>query len=204
MSQLFAGLALGLGVGIAPGPLLTLVLTSTLQRGFGAGLRVAVAPLITDTPIILLAVAVVSSVSDGVLRGLGIVGGLVVVAMGGRTIWEAGRLHGADDERVVAGTRDLWRGIFVNALSPHPWIFWLGAGAPLLVTAWRDSAAQGVLFLVGFYALLVGSKVGVAWAVAQGRRRLSDRWRRRLLVIGGILLVVGGGVLAWEAVAGNL
>ncbi|HSG80524.1 MAG TPA: LysE family transporter, partial [Acidimicrobiia bacterium] len=157
MSQLFAGLALGLGVGIAPGPLLTLVLTSTLQRGFGAGLRVAVAPLITDTPIILLAVAVVSSVSDGVLRGLGIVGGLVVVAMGGRTIWEAGRLHGADDERVVAGTRDLWRGIFVNALSPHPWIFWLGAGAPLLVTAWRDSAAQGVLFLVGFYALLVGS-----------------------------------------------
>jgi threonine/homoserine/homoserine lactone efflux protein len=204
MSQLLAGIALGLGAGITPGPLLTLVLTSTLQRGFGAGLRVAVAPLITDAPIILLAVAVVSSVSDGVLRGLGIVGGFVVVAMGGRTIWEAGRLHGADDERVVAGAQDLWRGVLVNALSPHPWIFWLGAGAPLLVTAWRDSAAQGVLFLVGFYVLLVGSKVGVAWAVAQGRRRLSDRWRRRLLVIGGILLVLGGGVLAWEAIAGNL
>ena len=204
MSQLLAGVALGLGAGITPGPLLTLVLTSTLQRGFGAGLRVAVAPLITDAPIILLAVAVVSSVSDGVLRGLGIVGGFVVVAMGGRTIWEAGRLHGADDERVVAGAQDLWRGVLVNALSPHPWIFWLGAGAPLLVTAWRDSAAQGVLFLVGFYVLLVGSKVGVAWAVAQGRRRLSDRWRRRLLVIGGILLVLGGGVLAWEAIAGNL
>ncbi len=131
-------------------------------------------------------------------------GGLVVIAMGGRTIWEAGRLHGADDEGDIAGSRDLWRGVLVNVLSPHPWIFWLGAGGPLLVTAWRDSAPRGVLFLAGFYALLVGSKIGIAWAVARGRRRLSDRWRRRLLVAGGVFLALGGAVLAWESAAGTL
>jgi threonine/homoserine/homoserine lactone efflux protein len=204
MTELVAGLALGLGAGIVPGPLLTLVLTSTLQRGFGAGLRVAVAPLLTDAPIIALSVAVVSSISDGMLRGLGIAGGMVVIVMGGRTIWEAGQLHGPDDATGAAGSRDLWRGILVNALSPHPWIFWLGAGGPLLVTAWRDSAARGVLFLVGFYVLLVGSKIAIAWAVARGRRRLSDRWRRRLLVAGGVFLTLGGAVLAWESAAGTL
>jgi len=45
------GLGLGLAAGASPGPLLTLVVSSTLARGFGAGLRVALAPVLTDAPI---------------------------------------------------------------------------------------------------------------------------------------------------------
>lgn len=200
MTELAAGLALGLGAGIVPGPLLALVVTSTLQRGFGAGLRVAVAPLLTDAPIIAFGVLVASSIPDGALRALGVVGGGVVISMGARTIREAG--GPAEDDRAPTG--DVWRGVIVNATSPHPWIFWIGAGGPLLVTAWRGAPALGVAFLAGFYLLLVGSKVGVAWAVAKGRSRLSDLWQRRLVVLGGLMLVVGGSVLAWEAAAGRL
>ena len=32
-----------------------------------------------------------------------------------------------------SGARDLLRGAMVNALSPHPWIFWLGVGAVKVV-----------------------------------------------------------------------
>ena len=80
MPELLAGLSLGLGAGLAPGPLLALVVTSTLERGFGAGVRVAIAPLLTDAPIIGLTVAVVSSVSDSWLRGLAIAGGADVIS----------------------------------------------------------------------------------------------------------------------------
>ncbi len=50
-----SGAFLGLSAGWSPGPLLTLVITETLRSGIGAGFRVAFAPLITDTPIILVA-----------------------------------------------------------------------------------------------------------------------------------------------------
>lgn len=202
MTELVAGLSFGLGAGLSPGPLLTLVVTTTLERGFAAGVRVAVAPLLTDAPIIALTVAVVSSVSDGVLQGLGIAGGLVVMAMGVWTITTAGRVVGEPDIRPPR--IDVWRGVIVNALSPHPWIFWIGVGAPLLVSAWRDAPGRGIAFLVGFYLLLVGSKAAIAWVVARAGHRLDENWRRRLIVTGGTLLVAGGAVLVWEAATGAL
>lgn len=203
MTELFAGLSLGLGAGISPGPLLTLVVTSTLDRGFGAGVRVAVAPLLTDAPIIALTVAVVSSVSDGLLRGLGVAGGIVVVMTGAWTLVTAQRRTDAATD-AQPGAADVVRGVLVNAFSPHPWIFWIGVGAPLLVAAWRDSPGLGGAFLVGFYALLVGSKVAIAWLVASSRHRLSDRLRERLVRTGGLLLVLGGLLLIWEAGSGRL
>jgi threonine/homoserine/homoserine lactone efflux protein len=200
MTELLAGLSLGLGAGLAPGPLLTLVVTSTLERGFGAGVRVALAPLLTDAPIIALTVAVVSSVSDSWLRGLAVAGGAVVALMGVRTILQRGDEPGPE----TAGSGDLWRGVLVNAISPHPWLFWIGVGAPLLVSAWRDAPGLGVSFLLGFYVLLIGSKVAMAAVVARGRQRLTAQWRVRLVVVGGVLLVVAGGVLVWEGLAGRL
>jgi threonine/homoserine/homoserine lactone efflux protein len=202
VTELVAGLSLGLGAGLSPGPLLTLVVTTTLERGFAAGSRVAIAPLLTDAPIIALTVAVVSSVSDGVLRGLGMAGGLVVMGMG---LWTAGTARRpAPEPEEVSPSLDLWRGVIVNVLSPHPWIFWIGVGAPLLVSSWRDAPARGAAFLVGFYSLLVGSKIVIAWLVARAGHRLGSVARTRLLVAGGALLVAGGSVLVWEAATGGL
>lgn len=202
MTELIAGLSLGLGAGLSPGPLLALVVTTALERGFGAGLRVAIAPLITDAPIILVTVVVVSSVSDTVLRWLGIAGGGVVAAMGLWTIVAARRVDpGAEP---VAPHFDLWRGVVVNAVSPHPWIFWIGVGAPLLVTSWRTAPPRALAFLVGFYVLLVGSKIAIAWVVSRAGRRLGPTARTRLVVVGGSLLVAGGLVLAVEAASGTL
>jgi len=47
------GLILGLSAGFAPGPLLTLVISETLQHDLKAGVKVALAPIITDLPIII-------------------------------------------------------------------------------------------------------------------------------------------------------
>ena len=56
---LFAGLVLGLSGGLVPGPLLTLVASETLRHGAAAGIRVALAPLLTDAPIILATSSIV-------------------------------------------------------------------------------------------------------------------------------------------------
>jgi threonine/homoserine/homoserine lactone efflux protein len=47
-----SGMILGLTAGMSPGPLLALVISQTLSYGKKEGTKVALAPLITDTPII--------------------------------------------------------------------------------------------------------------------------------------------------------
>ena len=64
ISFLASGVVFGLSAGLSPGPLLTLVISETLKHGTRSGIKVALAPLITDTPIVMLAITVVSQVSD--------------------------------------------------------------------------------------------------------------------------------------------
>ena len=57
--ELFLGAVIGLGAGLTPGPLLGLVLPNTLKKGFGAGLRVAMSPLLSNVIILPLVLFVV-------------------------------------------------------------------------------------------------------------------------------------------------
>jgi threonine/homoserine/homoserine lactone efflux protein len=199
MTELITAFTFGLGAGVAPGPLQAVVITSTLQRGFGAGWRVALGPLVTDAPIIALSVAVLSAVPGSFLNGLAIAGGLVLAALG---LWEL-RWRRSNVSEHEAPRADLWRGAAVNLANPHPWIFWLGAGAALVVSAWRRSPALAVAVLVVFYSLLVGLKVLTALAVAKGAERVNAQWRARMAVAGAVLLVLGGGLIVWQGAAGR-
>lgn len=210
VSPLLLGLSLGLSAGLSPGPLMTLVIATSLREGFWHGLRVAIAPFITDLPIILLSLFLLSRLPPWTLAAVGLAGGLYVVYLG----WETIRSARGTTSRLVhaqrvdqpatpdqpASHRALRRGAMVNALNPHPYLFWATVGGPTLLAAWSRSPWQGVAFLVGFYATLVGSKVAVAALVGSQSQRFTDAWYRRILIALGVLLVGLGVWLAWGAV----
>ena len=66
------GSILGLSAGFAPGPLLTLVISETLQHDIRAGVKVALAPIVTDLPIIMLTLFILVKLS-GFHKVLGII-----------------------------------------------------------------------------------------------------------------------------------
>ena len=197
MASLLLGASLGLAAGLAPGPLHALVFTSSVQRGFGAGARVAVAPLLTDLPIVTFAVLAVGALPSGVLPVLAAAGGAFIIFLGTGSI----RRVGSPDAGVPMS--DLWSGVVANALNPHPWLFWIGVGGPLLVDAWRTGPGRAAALLAGFYALLVGTKLAMAFVFARAGDRLGERARRRAVIAGGALLIGLGGFLIWEAAAGR-
>ena len=196
IEALLVGMGFGFSGGIAPGPLHTLIMTTSLQRGFVAGTRIAVAPLITDAPIITATVLLVGSMPDSVVRSLGLAGGLFLLYLGVQTIREAA--NSSLDPDAGNPLQDYRRGVIANLLNPHPWLFWISVGAPTLVGYWRGSATAAVVFLVGFYLLLVGSKVVFAYVIARGGTLLSDRPYRWLIVVGGSLLVGLGFYILWR------
>jgi threonine/homoserine/homoserine lactone efflux protein len=196
MTALLLGLGLGFGAGVAPGPTLALAVSSTLQRGFRAGLQVAMAPLVTDGPIIVVTLLVLNVLPRTVVVAMAALGGAFVIYLGIDTLRQA-RKGTVSEAEGLASRRDLWRAALVNVLNPHPWIFWLAIGGPLLRSAWARAPLHAVVFMSGFYALLVGSKVAVSWAVALGKKRVSHDWYQRVLVVAGIMLVAAGVVFSW-------
>lgn len=199
MTALLAGLGLGFSAGVSPGPLMSLVIVTTLARGFAAGLRVAIAPLLTDVLIIAATLIVVGSLPAWTTAALACAGGLFVIYLGVEAMRSARSATLTGDGRAQAGGADVRQGVLVNLLNPHPWIFWLTVGSPLLTAAWSQGAAEALAFLAGFYCLLVGSKVLVAAAIAGGRHWLNDRSYRLILRLSGALLLLFGALLLYEA-----
>jgi threonine/homoserine/homoserine lactone efflux protein len=202
--MLLLGLTLGLSAGLSPGPLMTLVITTTLRDGLWHGLRVAAAPFVTDLPIILLSVFVLGLLPPWTLAVVGVIGGGYVVYLGWETVRSARQasvqLTTAADDVAASGRQSLLRGAAVNALNPHPYLFWATVGGPTLLAAFSQSLLQGALFLLGFYATLIGSKVAVAALVHSQSRRFSAVWYQRILVLLGLLLVGLGIWLGWQAI----
>jgi threonine/homoserine/homoserine lactone efflux protein len=189
MRELLLGLAIGFSAGVSPGPLLALVVSTSLRHGRWAGFQVAASPLVTDLPIIILSLTVLTAVPGRVVAAVGTVGAAVVLKLGISTLRQARRaaLPAAEGG---AATHSLSKGVVVNVLSPHPWLFWFSVGGPLLVTAWHHGTIYSGTFLLGFYGLLVGTKVVLAALLSASRHRLSLPWYRGLL--GGWCLSRGG------------
>jgi threonine/homoserine/homoserine lactone efflux protein len=175
--------------------LLALVIRSSLERGFAAGARVAISPLLTDAPVIAVAVVLAARLPVTVVGALGIGGGAFVLWLGVKALREQTPPSEAAADTTSAHT-DLRRGVLTNLLSPHPWVFWITVGAPILVGGGIGGAA---LFLGAFYLLLVGTKVALAWIVATGRSWLIEgRGYAAALRVSGLLLIAAGILLIIE------
>lgn len=183
------GIVLGLYAGCSPGPLLALVISETLRRDMASGMKVALAPMVTDLPIILFTVFVLSRFSGfhGVLGGISLLGAgfLLYLAYG------CLRTQGMELEIPEDGIGSLARGILVNALSPHPYLFWFSVGAPIIVRAMKQGYGSPLAFVGGFYVLLVGSKIALVFLVGRFKSFLSGRVYRIIMwILGGMLIVL--------------
>ena len=93
LDALSKGTVLGLAAGFSPGPLTLLVISETLRHGLRAGMKVSLAPILTDLPIIALAALLLDRLSShpAALGGIALLGGallgVVVTLVKKRTIW---------------------------------------------------------------------------------------------------------------------
>ncbi len=194
----YSGLLLGFAAGVAPGPLLTLVIAQTLTYGVREGSKVAAAPLITDLPIILLAIFIGSTLAARPLL-LGILS-LIGAGYIGFLAWESLKIKIADQADARAA-KSMTKGILTNLLNPHPYLFWMTVGAPLLLKTWVSGPWGAVFWLFSFYLMLVGAKIGISLLVGYSRQFLYGRgylWLNRIL---GLVLIFFALALAKDGLA---
>jgi threonine/homoserine/homoserine lactone efflux protein len=196
---LLSGLLLGLAAGVAPGPLLALVVSQTLRFGTVEGLKVATAPLITDLPIVLASIFLLSTLSalETVLGLISAAGGVYVCFLA----WESLRTGPVQLPAEAADPRSWRRGALVNFLNPHPYLFWMTVGGPMIIRAWQEDPASPWGFIAGFYGTLVGAKLAIAMAAGRFRGFLSGGVYRALIRLLGLFLAAFGLLLLWDGIA---
>jgi len=165
------GTALGLSAGFAPGPLLTLVISETLQHDIKSGIKIALAPIITDLPIIILTLFILSKLSNfhGILGVISLTGGLFILFMGYKSLRTKGVKINLDEIK----SKSLAKGVLANALSPHPYLFWFSVGAPTMTKAMSQNISAPLAFIISFYVFLVGSKIVLAVLIGKSKSLLS-------------------------------
>ena len=196
LTYTLSGIIFGLTAGVSPGPLLTLVISETLTHGRKSGILIALAPLVTDVPVILAALFFFATIA-----GLTVITGIISIlgaCFVGYLAYENLTSKRAEFAVQAGQSRSFRKGILTNILSPYPFIFWCTVGAPTILKAYEHSAVSTVCFIAGFYCCLVGSKIAVAVVVDQSRAFLSSTLYIYCLRVLGIFLLIFAVLFLWE------
>ena len=187
IEYLSAGTLLGLASGFSPGPLQVLVLSETLRHGMRAGIKVSIAPLITDVPIIVISLLVLNRLAHfkSILGAVSILGGLFILYLG----YDSIKTKGLEFNLPPVSRNSLKKGVITNALNPHPYIFYMTVGAPIILKAINQNFLSAFLFIGSFLIFLVGSKVILAMVVERSRAFLKGPVYIGLMRILGALLL---------------
>ena len=202
LAYLIQGIGYGFAAAVQPGPFQTYLISQTLSKGWRLTLPAALAPLISDGPIIVVALVVLSQVPVWFQRFLYIAGGLFILYLA-YSAFVAWRTY--DKSGVVtdsSGRQSVVKAAMMVALSPGPYIYWSLVTGPILLTGWREAPANGLGFLVSFYATIVLSLGGIIVMFGTARQ-LGPKVNRTLLGVSAITLVCFGLYQLWLGVAGG-
>jgi len=189
ISFLISGIIFGLVAGISPGPLLALVISETLRHGKREGILIAMAPLVTDLPIVFMSVLILAKLSHFhlILGIISIAGALFI----GYLAYESITVKPSALLIKTVNPRSLRKAVITNFLSPHPYLFWIAVGAPMALKAYKANLLSALFFIGGFYLLLVGSKITTALLIDKSRDILKSRgYLYTIKALGFILFVI--------------
>ena len=196
LGYVIQGIGYGFAAAVQPGPFQTYLVSKTLTRGWRGALPVALAPLVSDGPIVALVLLVLSQIPIAVQRFLYVAGGLFVLYLA-RNAFRAWRDF--DVAAPVAGQsdrRNVLEAALVNALNPGPYLYWSLVAGPIFLAGWREAPTTGIGFLVGFYVAIVVTLAGLVLLFGTARQ-LGPKVTRALLGISAVALVGFGLYQLW-------
>jgi threonine/homoserine/homoserine lactone efflux protein len=163
------GVTYGFAAAVQPGPLLTYLVSQTLTRGWRRALPGCCAPLVSDGPIVLLALVVLRHVPPALVRGLHVLGGVFVLYLAGSAAasWRRFDPHAAPP--TGSGRTSLLRATVVNLLNPSPYLGWTLVLGPLLLAGWREAPSHGIALVAGFYGTMIASMAAIVLLFHAGR-----------------------------------
>ncbi len=184
-ASLLQGAVLGLSAAMLPGPFQAFLVSESVRRGWRRTLPVALAPLLSDGPVLVLVFLVVSRFPSALVEGMRVAGGLFVayLAYGALRSLIAGTFA---SEAAYGG---VVKGAITNLLNPNPWLFWGLVGAPIVIAAWHEAPPRALAFMIAFYGVMLAATA--ALIVVFGSAARMGEGLRRVLMGASVVALVG-------------
>jgi threonine/homoserine/homoserine lactone efflux protein len=195
------GITIGFSAGAMPGPFTSYIINSTLTQGWARSIVIVLVPLVTDIPIVILAVVILRQFPPEFIRFIQIAGGLYLLWLT-YGAWKQFRAGIHFNPPATSQGRTFVQGLVMGWLSPGPYLFWATINGPLLVQALNQSLTTALGFLAGFYGTFIGILTLYVF-VFDRLRRLDERVTRAIFLITMVVLGLFGLSLIWQGLSGS-
>jgi threonine/homoserine/homoserine lactone efflux protein len=183
---------------LMPGPLLVLTIGEVARRGFWAAPQLILGHAILElTLVAALATGVSKFMESDLTSGIvGLVGGSILVGIGFVTVksgWQSGTILTPAKQIITRDRKLVLNGILVSISNPYWLIWWVTVGTTYLLWSSKLGIGGVATFFTGHILADFGWYVLVAFIIATGRKFMSHKIYRGLLVICGLALLALGG-----------
>ena len=187
LAYLISGVTYGFAAAVSPGPLSMYLMSQAVSRGWRKALPVAFSPLITDGPIAVLVLALLSQVPTILVSYLRVLGGALLLYLAYEA-WKSWRNFNTKDSVAAAtASNSLMKAVLINWLNPNLYIGWSVILGPMVLSGWHKAPANGVAVVVGFYATIVVVMIGMVLLFAAAKT-LGPQARKNLIGLSSIAL----------------
>ncbi len=188
VSYLAKALTLGFSAAIIPGAFQAYLINQAATHNWRRAALLSFAPLLSDGPIVLLAILVLGIVPAWVLSVLQIVGGAFILYLAFHSL--QGLLKPLE-ANIKPPPSSFWAAVLINLLNPNVYIYWGTISGPLFIEGWKQAPLKGVLFLVCFYIIMIITS-NILILLVNRLRTLGNRIQRILQFISAGLMAVMG------------
>jgi threonine/homoserine/homoserine lactone efflux protein len=195
-TYLATGIAFGFAAAVTPGPLSIYFISQAIRHGWRRALPAAFAPLISDGPIAVLALAVLSQAPPILVNYLRLMGGAFLLYLAFEA-WQSWRAFDSESKILVEPDPNrLLKAAMINWLNPNPYLGWSIFLGPAVIGGWRLSPSRGIALLLGFYVTIVIAAIGIIVLFAAART-LGPKVRRSMIGVSSIVLACLGLYQLW-------
>jgi threonine/homoserine/homoserine lactone efflux protein len=191
ISYLIFGITYAFAAAAQPGPFQTYIISETLSKGWKKTLPAAFAPLISDIPVVVIVLFLLSNVPVMVLNILQLAGGifLIYLAYGAYNTWRSFDVN--KKVEVHSGSKTMMKAALVNFLNPNPYIGWSLIMGPLFLKGYHETPSNGIALLVSFYSTLIVCSMGIM-ILFSFAKNLGPKVNRASIGISALALLLFG------------
>jgi len=181
---------------LAPGPLFFATVTQGTKTGAKGGLIFSISHTFVEfTLIMLLALGLLTIASEAIVKlVIGVVGGIALIIFGLLQIYFSLRERPGGQKKYMTSYPHLFfMGIILTGLNPYFIIWWLTAGAKLIILSLEFAAFAGVIFMFVCHVWMdYVWLTSIAYFAKKGSNALAFKWYKALIIIFGLVLIYFG------------
>jgi threonine/homoserine/homoserine lactone efflux protein len=183
---------------VQPGPFQAFLFSQSITNGWRKTIPLVFAPLISDLPVILLVLLVLTNVPHEVLRILQCVGGVFLLYLA-YNAYKAWRSSNREVLQNISPEKNVFKAVMVNFLNPNPYLGWSLVMGPMLIKGWNEDPANGIILLAAFYSSMIIYSIGMI-ALFATARNFGPRVSRISIGISVIAFAMFGFYQLWSGI----